>query len=76
MLYKKLEALKSLCRSPWPMCILTMDTDKFMTKWCFGDGNVFVDLSLLNILVATIISIYNELGPVISGKCFLKIYKN
>ena len=48
------------------MCILTMDTDKYMTKWCFGDGNVFVDLSLLNIRVATIISIYNELGPLIT----------
>ena len=55
---KELDALKSLCRSPWSMCILTMDTNTFITKWCFGDGNVFVDLSLLNILVATIISIY------------------
>ena len=43
-----------------------MDTDKFMTKLSFGDGDVFVDLSLLDILVATIISIYNELGPVIT----------
>jgi hypothetical protein len=43
-----------------------MDTDKFMTKLCFGDGDVFVDFSLLNILVATIISIYNELGTVIT----------
>ena len=42
-----------------------MDTDKFMTKLCFSDCDVFVDLSLLNILVATIISIYNELDPVI-----------
>ena len=41
-----------------------MDTDKFMTKLSFGDGDVFVDLTLLNILVATIISIYNELGQV------------
>ena len=31
-----------------------------MTKLSFGDGDVFVDLSLLNILVATIISIYNN----------------
>ena len=41
-------------------------THGFMTKLCFGDGDVFVDLSLLNILVVTIISIYNELGPVIT----------
>ena len=37
-----------------------------MTKLCFGDGDVFVDLSLLNILVATINSIFNELGLVIT----------
>ena len=37
-----------------------------MTKLYFGDGDVFVDLSLLNILVATNISLYNELGPVIT----------
>ena len=43
-----------------------------MTKLCFGDGDVFVDLSLLNVLVATIISIYNELGPVVSEKIFVK----
>ena len=36
-----------------------------MTKLCFGDHDVFVDLTLLDILLATIISIYNELGPVI-----------
>ena len=51
-----------------------------MTKLCFGDGDVFVDLTLLNILVATIISIYNELGPVITVENifykFTKIYKN
>ena len=27
-------------------------TDGFMTKLCFGDGDVFVDLTLLNILAA------------------------
>ena len=37
-----------------------------MTKLCFGDGDVFEDLTLLNILVATIVSIYNELGPVVT----------
>ena len=41
----KLEALKSLCRSPWSMCILTINTDKFMTKLSFGDG----DLSIMNL---------------------------
>ena len=30
----------------------TKDKDKFMTKLCFGDGDVFVDLTLLNILAA------------------------
>ena len=49
-----------------------MDTNKFMTKWCLCDGEVFVDLSLLNILVDTIISIYNELGPVLQWKIFPK----
>ena len=34
-----------------------------MTKLCFGDGDVFVDLTLLNILAAYN-SIFNELGPV------------
>ena len=29
-----------------------MDTDGFMTKLSFGDGDVFVDLTLLNILAA------------------------
>ena len=34
------------------MCILNnaIDTDKFMTKLCFCDGDVFGDLALLNIL--------------------------
>ena len=36
-----------------------------MTKLCFGAHDVFVDLTLLDILFATITSIYNELGPVI-----------
>ena len=40
-----------------------------MTTLCFGDGNMFVHLTLLNILAANNISIYNELGPVsFSGK--------
>ena len=43
-----------------------MDTDKFMTQSCFGEGGMFVDHTLLNIFVATVISIYNELGPVIT----------
>ena len=37
-----------------------------MTKLCFGDHDVFLDLTLLDILLATIIYIYNELGPVVS----------
>ena len=37
-----------------------------MTNCVFGDGDVFLDLTLLNILVATIIYIYNELCPVIT----------
>ena len=36
-----------------------------MTKVCFGDGDVFVNLTLL-VLLLTFISIYNELGPVVS----------
>ena len=34
-----------------------------MTKLCFGVGDAFVDLNLLKILLLTIISTYNELGP-------------
>ena len=41
-----------------------MDTDKFMTK--LFNHDVFVDLTLLDILLAKIISIYNKLGPVIT----------
>ena len=39
-----------------------------MTILCFGDGDVFVDLTLLNSLAAnkSIISINNELSPVVS----------
>ena len=60
-------------------------TDGFMTKLCFGDGDVFVDLSLLNILASynyLIISIYNELGLLVTEENILlkftityKIYK-
>ena len=57
-----------------------MDTDKFMTKLCFSDHDVFVDLTLLDILLATVISIYNELGQVITVENifykFTKFYKN
>ena len=34
----------------------TKDIDGFMTKFCFGNGDVFVDLTLLNNLAA-----YNNL---------------
>ena len=50
-----------------------------MTKLCFGDHDVFVDLTLLDILLATIISIYNGLGSVITVENifykFTKIYE-
>ena len=53
-----------------------------MTKLCFGDGDVFVNLTLL-VLLLTFISIYNELGPVVSVENvnkkftnFMKIVKN
>ena len=53
-----------------------------MTKFCFGDGDVIVDLTLLNILASynyLIISIYNELGPLVTEENilfkFTKIYK-
>ena len=56
-----------------------MDTDKFTTKLCFGDGDVYVYLTVLNILGATIINIYNDLGPVITVENiffkFTKIYE-
>ena len=32
--------------------IKTKEADGFMTKLCFGDGDVFVNLTLLNILAA------------------------
>ena len=34
-----------------------MDTDGFMTKLCFGDGDVFVDLTLLNIIAVCSLSL-------------------
>ena len=41
------------CPSSWSMCILNKGhTDGFMTKLCFGDGDVYVDLTLLNIIAA------------------------
>ena len=43
-----------------------------MTKLCFDDGDVFVDLTLLKILVATIFSIYNDFGPVITVENILQ----
>ena len=53
-----------------------------MTKLCFGDGDVFVDVTLLNILASynyLIISIYNELVPLVTEENillkFTKIYK-
>ena len=41
-----------------------------MTKLCFGDGDVFVDLTLLHNLAAYnyLYYIYNELGPVVTVK--------
>ena len=43
-----------------------------MTKLCFDDHDVFVDLTLLDILLAIIISIYNELGQVITVEKYSK----
>ena len=46
------------------MCILNKGhADGFMTKLCFGDGDVFVDITLLNTLAINSISIYNVLCP-------------
>ena len=49
--HTKLEALLRACVAHLGLCAyLTKDTDGFMTKLCLGDGDVFVDLTLLNIL--------------------------
>ena len=48
-----------------------MDTDGFMTNLCFGDGDVFVDITLLNALAINNISIYNALCPVVREKNIL-----
>ena len=42
-----------------------------MTKLCFGDGDVFVDLYVLKFLLLTIFSIYNKLGPFITEENIL-----
>ena len=42
-----------------------------MTKLCFGDGDVFVDLTLLNILLLTIFSICNKHGLLVTEENIL-----
>ena len=42
-----------------------------MTKLCFGDGDVFVDITLQNTFAVNNISIYNALCPVVGEKNIL-----
>ena len=60
-----------MCRSLGLCAYKKKDTDGFMTKLCFSDGDVFVGLTLLKFWLLTITSIYNELGPVVTGENIL-----
>ena len=71
----KLEALTSMYRSPWSMCILNKSTEK--APWqilCFSESDVFVDLTLLKIFAAYNY-LYLWLDPVVSEKNIYTIFE-